>query len=261
MNIIVCIKRVPDLAEAELEVRSDGQGVVEDDLAWGINEWDNVAVEAAVALKEEHGGAVTALTVGAAEDDEDVLRRALAMGADEAIQLRDPAFLAADAHGIAAALHAAISGRPFDLVLCGAVSGDLGQGAVGGLLAAALDVPMIALATGLTVADGTATVRHEVEGGLERVVSLDLPALVTVQTGLCEPRYVSIRGIRKVAGADIPVKDAAALGLDAAALAPRVKLVEMFPPPRGEGAEMLEGDEDTMAEALVERLHQRGAIR
>lgn len=255
MEIAVCIRRVPDTAEAELEVASDGRGIELEDLSWDINEWDNFAVETAVQLKEKHGGRVTALTVGP-EDDEEVLRRALAMGADAAVHLNDPAFVDLDAHGIAMALVAALE-TPVDLVLCGAISSDRGTGAVGGLLAARLDVPYVALATALDVADGVATVRHEVEGGQERVVAVDLPAVVSVQTGICEPRYVSIRGIRKVAGAEIPVKDAAALGVTAER---RIQLEEVFVPPRGEGAEILEGDDEEMVEALVERLYKEGGL-
>ena len=91
MDIIVCVKRVPDTAELEVEIDRSGTGIEERDLAYGINEWDNFAIEAALALKEEHGGKVTAITIGG-EDDEEVLRRALAMGADEALHLMDSAF-------------------------------------------------------------------------------------------------------------------------------------------------------------------------
>jgi len=255
LEIAVCIRRVPDTAEAELEVASDGRGIELEDLPWDINEWDNFAVETAVQLKEKHGGRVTALTVGL-EDDEEVLRRALAMGADAAVHLHDPAFADLDAHGIAAALAAAFD-TPVDLVICGAISSDRGSGAVGGLLAARLGVPFVALATALEVADGVATVRHEVEGGRERVVAVDLPAVVSVQTGISEPRYVSIRGIRKVAGAEIPVKDAAALGVTTER---RIQLEEVFVPPRGEGAEILEGSDEEMVEALVERLYREGGL-
>jgi len=262
MEIIVCIKRVPDVSEAELDIDRSGQGIDEADLVYGINEWDNFAIEAAVQLKEAHGGTVTAITVGG-EDDEEVLRRALAMGADEALHLRDEAFEGSDARGIATILHKAISSRPHDLVLTGAISGDEGSGHVGGMLAAMLGIRQVALATALTVDRSRATVRHEVEGGLERVVELDLPALVTVQTGLNEPRYVSIRGIRKVSGMEIPVAGAADLGIDPATVGltgAQVVTEELFIPPRGEGAEILEGDDDDMVDTLIERLREHGGL-
>ncbi len=96
MEIIVCIRRVPDLSEAEIEIGRDGVSLNDDDLDYDVNEWDNFAIEAAVQLKEAHGGRVTAMTVGD-EDSEDVLRRALAMGADEAVHLVDDAFDGSDA--------------------------------------------------------------------------------------------------------------------------------------------------------------------
>jgi electron transfer flavoprotein beta subunit len=254
MEIVVCIKRVPDLAEAELAIDRSGKRLDEDELDHDINEWDAFAVEAAVQLKEQHGGRVTAVTVGD-EDAEEVLRRALAMGADEALRV---AVEAEDPWSVAQALKAAIAPRPHDLVLCGAISADGTSGHVGGFLARLLDLPQVALATTLEVAGGKAEVRHEVEDGLERVVELDLPALVTVQTGMNEPRYVSIRGIRKVAGVEIPELDAGALGLGDAA--PRVVLEELFLPPAGEGAELLEGRVDDVVKTLVARLKERGGL-
>jgi len=262
LEIIVCVKRVPNLSETEIEVDRDGRSLVDSDLEYDVNEWDNFAIEAAVQLKEARGARVTAITIGD-EDSEDVLRRALAMGADEALHLMDTAFDGSDAWGIATALHRAIADRSFDLVLTGAISSDEARGHVGGMLAAMLDIPMVALVTSLSVDGTTATVRHEVEGGLERVTRIDLPALITVQTGLNEPRYVSIRGIRKVSGMEIPVRTAADLRLDASTVgaeAARVKVEEIFLPTRGEGAEMLDGDEESVVEALVERLQRAGGF-
>jgi len=259
MDIVVCIKRVPDVAEADVEIDRSGLRIDDSDLSWGMNEWDTFAVEEALRLKEEQGGTVTALTVGG-EDDEEVLRRALAMGADQAFHLQDDAFSASDALGVARILAAAIRKRPYDLVFTGAVSGDTGSAGLGGMLAGLLEVPQVALATRTSYADGKLEVQHEVEGGLERVVELDLPAVVTIQTGINEPRYVSIRGIRKVASVEIPVEGAGDLSLDAAALAPQVTLKELFLPPTGEGAEILEGSADDVAEKLVEKLRERGGI-
>lgn len=262
MDIIVCVKRVPDTAEADVEVASSGRGIEESGLGFFINEWDNFAVEAGVSLVEEHGGSVTVMTVGG-EDDEEVLRRALAMGADEAVHLMDPAFDGSDAYGLATILRKAISDRPFDLILTGAVSGDVGGGHVGAMLAAMLGIPHVSLATELSVEGGTARVQHEVEGGLERVVELDLPALVTVQTGLNEPRYVSILGIRKAGRKPLSVMTAGELGLDpdaTGAAGARVRTEELFLPPRGEGAEILEGEDDETVAALIERLREHGGI-
>ena len=249
MDIVVCVRRVPDLTEAELEIESDGLALDDSDLDYDINEWDDFAIEAAVQLKEKHGGSVLAITVGD-EEAEEVLRRALAMGVDEALHLCDDDFVGADPWVVASALHRALEGRSFDLVLCGAMSSDGTSAHTGGMLAALLDVPQVALATSLEVEGGVALARHEVEGGLEREVELSLPALVTVQSGINEPRYVSIRGIRKA------TRDAGEVG----GAENRVRLEKIALPPTGDRAEILEGDVDEAVAALVERLHEKGGL-
>ena len=255
MDIVVCIKRVPDVAEADIAVDATGKRIDDADLTWGLNEWDAFAVEEALRLRDAGEGSVTVLTVGD-EDGEDVLRRALAMGADRAVHLIDDAFEGSDPYATASILAAAIRKQPFDLVLAGAVSGDTASAQVGGMLAAMLDIPQVAKA-------GAVEVQHEVEGGLERIVELDLPALVTIQTGINEPRYVSIRGIRKVAGVEIPTQGAADLGVESAELGEagsRLQLLSLSLPASGEGAEILEGSLDERLDVLIERLRERGGI-
>ena len=262
MEIYVCIKRVADTSEVEIEVDRSGLALEEADFSWDINEWDNFAVEAAVQLKEQHGGTVTAITVGG-EDDEEVLRRALAMGCDQALHCYDPAFENADAWSIATILAAALKGRAIDLLLFGAVSADEGRGQVGGLVAGLLDLPLVSLATALTVDGAKAIVQHEVENGLERVREVDLPAVITVQTGINEPRYVSVRGIRKVAAMDIPVHGVAELGLAAenyASQTNRITLEELFLPPQGVGAQILEGSNEEMMNQLIQLLQENGGL-
>lgn len=262
MDIVVCIKRVPDVAEADVTVDRSGRRIDAIDLVWGMNEWDTFAVEEALRLRDAHGGKVLAVTVGD-EESEDVLRRALAMGADEALHLVDEAFEGSDPFATATILAAAIRPRGFDLVLAGAISSDTASSQVGGMLAAMLGVPHVALAVALEAREGGIEVRHEVEGGLERVVEVDLPAVVTIQTGINEPRYVSIRGIRKVAGVEIPTAGAGDLGLEPARVGEagaRVRFEELSLPPVGEGAEILEGRLDEAVETLVERLRERGGL-
>lgn len=262
MEIIVCVKRVPDLSEADVSIDSSGRAIREDDLVFGLNDWDRFAVEEALRIKEDQGGRVTVLTVGD-EDSEDVLRRALAMGADEALRLWDPSFVGVDGHTTARILQAAIMQRPFDVVLLGSVSSDSGSGVVGGMLAALLDVPQVALATAIGISGRTVSVRHEVEGGLEREVEVDLPALVSVQTGINEPRYVSIRGIRRVADVHIPTANASSLGLDDPGFVEStawVRLEELFVPPAGRSAEILTGRTDEVVDQLVERLKTRAGV-
>jgi electron transfer flavoprotein beta subunit len=124
-------------------------------------------------------------------------------------------------------------------------------------------IPHVCLATELSVEGNTARVRHEVEGGLERVIELDLPALVTVQTGMNEPRYVSVLGIRKAGRKPLKPESAADIGIAAdvvGAAGARVTVEEMFLPPKGEAAEILTGEDEETVAALVERLRQQGGI-
>ncbi len=253
MNIVVCVKQVPDTGEAEISIDKSGKDIVKDDLAFDINEWDNYAMEEAVLLKEALGGTVTAITVGS-EEAEDVLRRCLALGADNALRLDDPAFAGGDACTTAQILAAAIRRIPHDLILTGFMASDDGEGQVGGAVAALLGIPHASLVTWLEVTDGTVRVRRELEGGLEEELELRLPALVTVQTGINEPRYVPIAGIRRAARREIPVLGLADLGLTAdqvGAIGARVVVEKMSLPEPGQGGEILEGKPDVVAERLV----------
>ncbi len=262
MDIIVCIKRVPETAEADLVIDKGRRGIDTDGLVFSINEWDNYAVEAAIQLKEAQGGTITVISVGPEENNE-VLRRALAMGADEAIRLTDPAFEGSDATAMAKVLAAAIRGIPYDLILTGVQADDDGFGAVGVALAQLLGLPYAALVTDISLEGGTLTVHRELEGGLEEVDRVKLPALLTIQTGINEPRYVSIMGIRRVAKKEIAVKGASDLGLSGGEVGiegSMSQIEELFFPPVGEGAEIIEGTVDEEADVLVKILKERGGI-
>ena len=260
MEILVCVTRVPDTAENEIEVNSDGSDIERDDLVYSVNEWDNYAVEEAIQIRDRVGGQVTVVTVGD-EDAEEVLRREMAMGADHGILLSDDDFEDLDGRGIAAALKAAVAQGNYDLILTGAQS-EGGAGEVGGMLAAMLDLPYASLVTSIEDAGGSALkVGREIEGGNIEMNEIALPCVLSVQTGINEPRYVGIRGIRKVAKLEIPVKGAGDLGLDAGALAAGVKRLDYFVPEMGEGAEMLEGDTDEIIEKLIDMLKAKGGIR
>ena len=241
MNIVVCCKAVPDVTEADLEI-VDGR-VDTEDLIFAMNEWDAHAVEAAVRLKERHGGHVTVVGLGD-EETGSTLRRALAMGADAGVLIDGEELEGADAAGVARTLAAVIGGRAFELVLCGAQSSDTGWGSVGPLLAARLGVPFAALAVEIAVGEGKLTVHRELEANRLEVVELDLPALVTVQTGTDQPRYVSVLGIRKARRLPMDEVDADDLGLDPdelGAAASSVESTDLTLPETGARAEILDG--------------------
>jgi electron transfer flavoprotein beta subunit len=263
MEILVCVKRVPDSAENEIEVKDDGSDIKRDDLVYSVNEWDNYAVEEAIQIVDRVGGSVTVVTVGD-EESEEVVRREMAMGASSGLMLVDPAFDGSDGRGFATILTAAVQKGRYDLVLCGAQADD-GAAQVGGMLAAMLDWPFAALVNKIDLLDGKKLeVGREIEGGNQEINEIELPCVLSIQTGLNEPRYVGIRGIRKVASVEIPVMNAAALGLDPATVGKagaRVKRLDYFVPPAGAGAEMLQGSNDEISAKLIDLLKAKGGIK
>ena len=263
MEILVCVKRVPDTSENEIQVNSQGTDIERDDLVYSVNEWDNYAVEEAIQIRDRIGGSVTVVTVGD-DESEEVLRREMAMGADNGILLADDAFEGADGRGVAAILKAAVAKGKYDLILTGAQADD-GAGQVGGMLAAMLDWPYASLVNRIDVVDDARiNVGREIEGGNQEMNQIELPCVLSIQTGINEPRYVGIRGIRKVASVEIPTRTAADLGIggDAAgAAAARVKRLDYFTPEMGAGAEMLEGSLEEKIDALIERLKAKGGLK
>jgi electron transfer flavoprotein beta subunit len=263
MEILVCVKRVPDTAENEIVVNSKGTDIERGDLVYSVNEWDNYAVEEAIQIRDNVGGSVTVVTVGDA-DAEEILRREMAMGADKGVLLSDDAFNGSDGKGIAAILKAEIAKGKYDLILTGAQADD-GAAQVGGMLAAMLDMPYASLVNKIEiVSDKVIKVGREIEGGNQEMSEIDLPCVLSIQTGINEPRYVGIRGIRKVASIEIPVHGSADLGLAAGsvgAAGAKVKRVDYFVPLMGEGAIMLEGSSDEIAGKLIELLKSKGGIK
>lgn len=262
MEILVCVKRVPDTSENEIELNSAGNDIDRDDLVYSVNEWDNYAVEEALQIVDRVGGSVTVVTVGD-EESEEVLRREMAMGANNGMLLADSAFEGTDGRGLAAILKAAVEKGSYDLILTGAQADD-GAGQVGGMLAAMLDWPFASLVNAIELDGETIKVGREIEGGNQEWNEIDLPCVLSIQTGINEPRYVGIRGIRKVASVEIPQMGAGDLGLDPGAVgaeAAKVKRLDYFVPDLGAGAEMLEGSTEEIIEKLVELLKAKGGLK
>jgi electron transfer flavoprotein beta subunit len=256
------MKYSPDTSEADIEISKDGREIKKDDLDFDMNNWDRFAIEEAVRLKEKHGGKVTAVSV-ANEDAEEMLRECLARGADEAFLLSDEAFEGADGFGVAKILAKFIADKSWDLVLTGTLADDDGAAQVGGMLAALLDAPSATLVFQIEVQDGKINLKRELEGGLSEKLALDTPAIISVATGLNEPRFVSIRAVRKVASAEIPIVDGEALGLDAnlvGADGSRVVIEKVELPPEGEGAQIISGSPEDAAKKLAEILKEKGGI-
>jgi electron transfer flavoprotein beta subunit len=262
MEILVCVKRVPDPAENEISLGAGGADIHREDLVYSVNEWDNYAVEEAIQIVERVGGNVTVAALGDAGAEEAV-RREMAMGAGQGLLLTDNAFEGSDGLGVATVLAAAVRKGAYDLILTGAQADD-GAAQVGGMLAALLDLPFASLVNRIEVEGSRLVIGRELEGGAQEVSDLDLPCVLSIQTGLNEPRYVGIRGIRKVASVEIPVLDAASLGLNPGGLGSagaRVRRVDYFVPAAGAGAQMLTGSTSELAAQLVDILRTKGGLK
>jgi electron transfer flavoprotein beta subunit len=259
MKIVVCVKQVPD-TETRVKIAPSGNAISEADVAnWIPSPYDDFAVEEALRIKEKKGAEVVLVTAGP-DRAQSALRTGLAMGADSAVHVKDPLLDTTDTLGTARVLAAAIKTlAPYDLVLCGqqGVGGDNSQ--VPGMIAELLDLPQVTVAVRMDVEDGKATVEREIEGGRE-TWQTPLPAVVSAQKGLNEPRYASLKGIMAAKKKPIQVLDLAGLGLDAASVAPKVKVTAMELPPARPAVHMIEGDPETQSKELVRLLHEEAKV-
>jgi electron transfer flavoprotein beta subunit len=255
VNIVACVKQVPD-TETLIKVKPDGSGIDETGIKWVMNPYDEYGVEEALKLKEKFGGDVTIVSLGPARALETV-RTALAMGADKAIHINDPAFEGADAYNIAAALAAAIKGIPYDIIFCGqrAIDDDAGQ--VGSVLAEFLSIPQITIVTKVDVEGASIKVVRPIEGA-QLLIESSLPCVVTTQKGLNEPRYASLPGIMKAKKKPVDVKDAAGLGIT---VAPKAKIAKTLPPPARPPGKIICGEEPAeKARELAKLLREEAKV-
>ncbi len=256
------MRRVPDTSENEIQLNSAGNDIERDDLVYSVNEPDNYAVEEALQITARCGGSVTVATIGG-DEDEEILRREMAMGAQHAILISDEAFEGSDGKGIATILKAFVEQGRYDLILTG-VQADDGAAQVGGMLGAMLDYPFASLVNAIEVLDGgKLKITREIEGGNQEIHEIELPCVLSIQTGINEPRYVGMRGIRQVASIPIPTLDASALKLDPATAgqaAAKVKRLDYFVPPAGKGAEMLHGTREETAAKVFELIKAKGGL-
>jgi electron transfer flavoprotein beta subunit len=248
VRILVCIKQV-FAVDDEIVFTSDGLGVDSVCLEGSLNEWDAFAIEEGLRLREAHGGEVVAVTCGD-RSAEDVLRRALAMGADRAVRIDAES---GDPFEVGGSLAEVAKGVGADLVLCGAQSSDAAHAAVGTVIAGFLDLPCLAVARAIEVEPGAAeaVVTRELEGGTLDRVRLALPGVVTMQTGSNEPRYANLRAIKLAERAAIETVAPCSIRR-----AHRIR--RLYQPPRESSARSLGTDvheaATTIARVIEERL-------
>ena len=263
MEILVCARRVPDTSENEISLNSTGNDIERDELVYSVNEPDNYAVEEALQIVARVGGKVTVVTVGG-EDDEEILRREMAMGATHGVLISDTAFAGSDGRGIATILKGFVTKGNYDLILTGVQAED-GAAQVGGMLAAMLDYPFASLVNSIEILDGKKLkISREIEGGNREISEIDLPCVLSIQTGINEPRYVGMRGIRAVASVPIATPDAAELAVDPGSVGKvgaKVTRVNYFMPALGKGAEMLSGSREENIDKVLELMAAKGGLK
>ena len=259
MKVLVTVKEV---AEVDDDFAIEGTEVAAGDLEYDLNEWDDYGVEAGVQLAEAGiADEVVGVTIGP-ERSEETIRMALAKGLDRSVRVWDDAFEGqfADVESKVDVLSAVVEEEQPDLVISGVQASDDAFGATGVALAERIGFEHAAVVNDLELADaeGPANVHRELEGGVEELTEVDLPAVLTVQTGLNEPRYASLRGIRQAQRKEIAVKDLADLGLTAADVESTLTLTSMYEPESESDAELIEGDAGEQAARLAEVLREKG---
>ncbi|HEX6772869.1 MAG TPA: electron transfer flavoprotein subunit beta/FixA family protein [Acidobacteriaceae bacterium] len=251
MKIIVAIKQVP-VRDSTLRIDSSGKWIDEDDLSYEINEPDAYALEEALQLKEKHGGEVIAVLAGP-ERGSQTIREALAKGADRAIHIECDDLAALDTLGIAGRLAAAIKDEKADLILTGLQSDDLGLGQTGVVLAELLGIPHATIIMQVE-ADGSGSsikVKRELEDGWFQHVTMPLPALLTIQSGISKLRYATLMGIKKSKTKEVRKLSASDLPQSAAAT---VTLERVYLPEKKKETQLIEGSPTEAANKLVEKL-------
>lgn len=256
MKIVLCMKQVP-LKDAQLKLAPDGRWVDEQNVNFEINESDHYGLEAALRVKEKHGqGEVVLVTLGPPRARQ-ALAQALAKGADRAIHIvHDQPLL--DPFLLAQALAAAIKPENPDLIITGLQSEDSGFGQTAVVLATLLGLPHATLVMEINVDNGKLKVKRELESGWFQSVELPMPAVLSVQSGLAQIRYATIRGIMEAKKKPVKELTIAALGVGLGAA--RVQLQKMYVPAKSKKTQMLTGDGKTVSKQLAEKLKNEAKV-
>ena len=249
MKILVCMKQVPQ-KDAPLKLNEAGTWIRED-LSYEVNEPDAYALEAALQQKEKNGGEVVALTVGP-QRAQQVLREALAKGADRAIHLEDPQFVGLDAFSAAKAIAAAIKDEQFDLIFTGLQSDDYGFAQTGVILAELLGWPHATIIMQIEKQDGGIRVKRELEAGYFQYIDMPLPAVLSIQSGLAKLRYATLIGIKQAKTK--PLKKVTFDEVKAAVGENLQKIEKLYIPQKTKKTEVIEGPPAEVAKKLVEKL-------
>jgi electron transfer flavoprotein beta subunit len=259
LNILVFVKRVPD-TESKIKISQDTHSIIEEGLNFVLSPYDEYAIEEALRIRENKGGKVVAVTVGR-DDSLAILRKCLAMGADEAVLIKDPLPETYDGLRTARIIAGYIKAKSPDakLLLFGKQSVGADNSQVPSMVAEILGVGQANVVVKLEIEEDTAVAIREIEGAQEKV-SLSFPAVVSAQKGLNEPRYETLKGIMMAKKKEIPTVTIEDLGLSPDELTPRVAVVRMDLPPSRQAGRVVTGPPEETAKKLAEYLHGEAKV-
>jgi len=243
------MKQVPQ-KDAPLKLNESGTWIRED-VSYEVNEPDAYALEEALRQKEKHGGEVVVITAGPARASQ-VLREALAKGADRAIHLEDPAFVSQDAFNIARAFAAAIKEEEFDLIFTGLQSDDYGYAQTGVILAELLGWPHATIIMQIEKQDGGIKVKRELEAGYFQFIEMPLPAVLSIQSGINKLRYATLIGIKHAKNK--PLRKVSLGDVQSSLGENQLKIEKLYIPQKTKKTEMLDGAPGEIAKKLIEKL-------
>ena len=249
MKILVCMKQVPQ-KDAPLKINESGKWIRED-VSYEVNEPDAYALEEALRQKEKHGGEVVAITAGPARASQ-VLREALAKGADRAIHLEDDKFVGLDALNTAKAFAAAIKDEQFDLIFTGLQSDDYGYAQTGVVISELLGWPHATIIMQIEKKDSGIRVKRELESGYFQFVEMALPAVLTIQSGINKLRYATLIGIKQAKNK--PLRKVTWAEVESALTQNLQQIERLYIPEKTKKTEMLEGPPGEIAKKLVDKL-------
>jgi len=249
MKILVCMKQVPQ-KDAPLKLNESGTWIRED-VSYEVNEPDAYALEEALRQKEKHGGEVVVITAGPTRASQ-VLREALAKGADRAIHLEDPAFVSHDAFNIARAFAAAIKEEQFDLIFTGLQSDDYGYAQTGVILAELLGWPHATIIMQIEKQDGGIKVKRELEAGYFQFIEMPLPAVLSIQSGINKLRYATLIGIKQAKNK--PLRKVSLADVQSSLGENQLRIEKLYIPQKTKKTEMLDGAPGEIAKKLIEKL-------
>ena len=259
MNIYVLVKRVPD-TESKIRINHETNSIVEEGLNFVLNPYDEYAVEEALRLREAKGGKVTVLSVGT-EESLVILKKCLAMGADEAVLVKDEMPETYDGLRTAKIIAQALKKKfsDFDLLLFGKQAVGVDNSQVPSMVAEFLNLPQVNVVTKLEIEGNEGIAQREIEGALEKI-SFELPAVISAQKGLNEPRYETLKGIMMAKRKEIPIFTLQEFDFSQEDLAPQIEIARMESPPQRETGKVIEEEPAEAARKLMEFLHQEAKI-